>query len=888
MNNSFFKKIALILISVAMVSTAGLVACTPSDGGGDTPPPHTHIDTNNDYVCDGCGETLTGGTSDPTLENITGVSFANATYTYDGNIHTLLVSGNIPSGVDVSYQNNMATNAGEYTATATLSGEGYNPLTLTATLTINKATMSGITFGDESFEYDGNPKTLEIVGQPPQGSNITYTCEGNSGMTNTATDSGTYNITATITNPNYNTLTLTATLTINKATMSGISFGDESVEYDGNPKTLEIVGQPPQGSSITYTCEGNSGMTNTATDSGTYNITVTITNPNYHTLTLTAKMVIKGSDAERHILYSDGVLYFANALDKDYLYAYDGSEVSRISSDIPYNFTMIGDDIYFRSKSLFSSIKSISDGSLSSIAGESGEYLVSDGTNLYFVKNALTQSSSGIYKLTLNGSEEPTITLLSAGKAKYLQYYNGYLYFADGANGYKLSKMSTSGTARTLVVDEKISTLTLDNGYLFYTVDNLLGNYIASYKISNGATRKLTIDAGANLTLIGNKLYYVNVDLLTSSAFGDGIYYVNAYPTVDNSLPGTKLVGDDTYSSLTKISDDKVAYYRVSDQMLIIHNLSNNTMVEVLDGFEIPEYTPLSLGSKTLEYNGVLYYLDLYKDKCLYAYYPSTGTSVKISSNKVVDFSIIGDYLYINTVSWIVNNDMYRINLKTGGVAEKISTYDCNDICGDGTNVFFVEKNAGGFTTAIHVIKSDGTHDMMYSSGVNNLRYYDGYIYFENGNKLYKMPTTGYVQDEATLVFDGPKVNVFEISDGVVYFRETYGISRCLSKVNVDGSGYARWIMDVDPVEISNSGNKVYIYSDTISNAKAGLYVVNTNSNTATKIMERTVSGVTYYTKAITVIENDVYFVNYLLGGVGGDSHLYKINTDTKEITKIA
>ncbi|MBR7159866.1 MAG: DUF5050 domain-containing protein, partial [Clostridia bacterium] len=668
-----------------------------------------------------------------------------------------------------------------------------------------------------------------------------------------------------------------------------ITFGDESFEYDGNPKMLEIVGQPPQGSSITYTCEENSSMTNTATDSGTYNITVTITNPNYNTLTLTAKMVIKGSDAERHILYSDGVLYFANALDRDYLYAYDGSEVSRVSSDIPYNFTMIGDDIYFRSKSLFSSIKSISDGSLSSIAGESGEYLVSDGTNLYFVKNALTQASSGIYKLTLNGSEEPTITLLSAGKAKYLQYYNGYLYFADGANGYKLSKMSTSGTSRTLVVDEKISTLTLDNGYLFYTVDNLLGNYIASYKISNGATRKLTIDAGANLTLIGNKLYYVNVDLLTSSAFGDGIYYVNAYPTVDNSLPGTKLVGDDTYSSLTKISDNKVAYYRVSDQMLIIHNLSNNTIVEVLDGFEIPEYTPLSLGSKTLEYNGVLYYLDLYKDKCLYAYYPSTGTSVKISSNKVVDFSIIGDYLYINTVSWIVNNDMYRINLKTGGVAEKISTYDCNDICGDGTNVFFVEKNAGGFTTAIHIIKSDGTHDMMYSSGVNNLRYYEGYIYFENGNKLYKMPTTGYVKDQATLVFDGAKVNVFEISDGVVYFRETYGIgSKCLSKVGVDGTGYARWIMDVDPVEIAISGNKVYFYSDTISNAKAGLYVVNTNSNTATKIMERTVSGVTYYTTAITVIENDVYFVNYALAGVGGDSHLYKINIDTKVITKIA
>ena len=800
-----------------LICVSGVVACSPTpptgDGGGDTPPAHTHTDVNTDYICDDCGDALPGN---PDLEDITGVSFANATYTYDGATHTLLVSGNVPSGVNVSYQNNTATNAGEYNAKATLSGEGYNPLTLTAKLTINKATMSGITFADETFEYDGTPKTLEIVGQPPQGSTIKYTCAENSSITNTATDSGVYNITATITNPNYNTLTLTA------------------------------------------------------------------------------KMTIKGSDVERHLLYNDGVLYFANALDNDYLYSYDGSEVERLSGDIPYDFTVIGDDIYFRSKSLFSSVKSISNGSISSIAGESAEYLVSDGSNLYFVKNGLTQAGSGIYKIQLNGSNEPTISLLSQGKAKYLQYYNGYLYFADGANGYKLSKLSTSGTARTLVVDSKISTLTLDNGYLFYTVDNLLsGDYIASYKISSGTTRKLTMDAGANLTLIGNKLYYINIDLLTSNVFGDGIYYVNAYPTVDNSSPGTKLVGDDTYSSLTKISDNEVAYYRVSDQMLIIHNLSNNTMVEVLDGFEIPEYTPLSLGSKTLDYNGVLYYLDLYKDKCLYAYYPSTGTSVKISSNKVVDFSIIGDYLYINTVSWIVNNDMYRINLKTGGVAEKISTYDCNDICGDGTNVFFVEKNAGGVTTAIHVIKSDGTHDMMYSSGVNNLRYYDGYIYFEKSNKLYKMPTTGYVKDEATLVFDGAKVNAFEIKDGVVYFRETYGLlgsSKCLSKVKVDGTGYAKWITDVDPVEIHIGGDAVYFYSDTIDANKAGLYKVAFNASTATKIVGREIGGVTYYTTAITVIGNDVYFVNYngVTVGAISDSHLYKLNTITKEITKIA
>jgi hypothetical protein len=46
------------------------------------------------------------------------------------------VSGELPDGVTVSYQNNQGTQAGTYLATATLTGEGYETLTLQATLTI--------------------------------------------------------------------------------------------------------------------------------------------------------------------------------------------------------------------------------------------------------------------------------------------------------------------------------------------------------------------------------------------------------------------------------------------------------------------------------------------------------------------------------------------------------------------------------------------------------------------------------------------------------------------------------------------------------------------------------------------------------------------------------
>ena len=76
--------------------------------------------------------------------DMSGVSFEDATYTYDGGEKTLTVTGTLPEGVMVSYSANTLTNAGELEVTATFTGEdadNYNAIDpMTATLTIRKAT----------------------------------------------------------------------------------------------------------------------------------------------------------------------------------------------------------------------------------------------------------------------------------------------------------------------------------------------------------------------------------------------------------------------------------------------------------------------------------------------------------------------------------------------------------------------------------------------------------------------------------------------------------------------------------------------------------------------------------------------------------------------------
>ncbi|EFK57891.1 bacterial surface protein 26-residue PARCEL repeat (3 repeats) [Sphingobacterium spiritivorum ATCC 33861] len=68
------------------------------------------------------------------------ISLHDATFTYDGSRKSILISGDLPAGVTVTYTGNGQTNAGSYIVTADIDGgSNYNSFSLQATLKINKA-----------------------------------------------------------------------------------------------------------------------------------------------------------------------------------------------------------------------------------------------------------------------------------------------------------------------------------------------------------------------------------------------------------------------------------------------------------------------------------------------------------------------------------------------------------------------------------------------------------------------------------------------------------------------------------------------------------------------------------------------------------------------------
>ncbi|WP_439490878.1 MBG domain-containing protein, partial [Algoriphagus sp.] len=230
-----------------------------------------------------------------TSAGVSGITFEDASFVYDGTAKSLAITGTLPDGTSVAYTNNSRTDVGTQEVTATITGSNYNTLVLTADLTITPADVSEITFEDGGFVYDGSVKSLAITGTLPAGTSVAYT-------NNSRTEVGTQEVTATISGSNYNTLVLTADLTVTPADVSEITFEDGGFVYDGSVKSLAITGTLPAGTSVAYT-------NNSRTDVGTQEVTATISGSNFTTLVLTADLTVTPADVSG-ITFEDGSFVF--------------------------------------------------------------------------------------------------------------------------------------------------------------------------------------------------------------------------------------------------------------------------------------------------------------------------------------------------------------------------------------------------------------------------------------------------------------------------------------------------------------------------------------------------------------------------------------------------
>ncbi len=235
--------------------------------------------------------------------DMTGITFDGATVTYDGNTHPLAIKGNLPAGVNVSYENNSQTTAGAHEVVAHFTGDTKNHNAIPdkkATLTIEKADydMTGITFDGATVTYDGNPHPLAIKGNLPAGVHVTYD-------NNNQTTVGHHVVVAHFTGDTQNHNTIPdkqAILIIQQATVAGITFEDETFTYNGEVHSIFIKGDLPDGVNVRY--ENNGQI-----DAGEYQVKAIFdTGENYKPIAvMAAKLVIEKADYDMKGITFEGL-----------------------------------------------------------------------------------------------------------------------------------------------------------------------------------------------------------------------------------------------------------------------------------------------------------------------------------------------------------------------------------------------------------------------------------------------------------------------------------------------------------------------------------------------------------------------------------------------------
>ena len=181
--------------------------------------------------------------------------YSNLTATYDGKEHEALINGNIPDDISIVYSNNRLTNVGEITAKASfiVDENNYYPFAdVTCTIKIVKRFVEKPQASSKTYKYTGNELTYNI------NTSDYYTVENHIQI-----DAGEYKVVVKLTSPEnacwigdtieqleYDFIILKAKYDLD------ITFESNSFEYDGNPHSLKIEGNLPDGVSVLY--ENNS------------------------------------------------------------------------------------------------------------------------------------------------------------------------------------------------------------------------------------------------------------------------------------------------------------------------------------------------------------------------------------------------------------------------------------------------------------------------------------------------------------------------------------------------------------------------------------------------------------------------------------------------------
>ena len=511
------------------------------------------------------------------------------------------------------------TNAGTYTATATISDSRYSG-SQTATLTINKDTAV-VTIAATSHAHDGNAKSVTTSAVDSSGDAITVTINTTYAGSSTAPSAaGDYAVVSTISNDNYEG-TKSATLTIGK-----VALDVTAVTYNGAEQvpTLTLT---PSDLSHTITYDGGSDNPKNAAD---YAVVVTVNDSRYSetvngTFTINpATITVTAADASRG--YGDE--------NPDFSVSYSGFMASETASDLTTQATP-------SSAAAATSAVGTYDIEASGAAGGNYAFVYVDGTltvsraaltvtpddksKTYLDDNppltvsysgfknsenntalsiqptiataAVAGSSVGTYDITVSGADSPNYTIDQSAKGTLtVEKKDATVTIASTSQTYTGSGLEVSTTPSVSGLQVDVS-YTLDGAAVVSPTN--AGSYAVSAVINDSnysgtASGTLTIDkADASVTLGSLTPTYTGSVLGASATTAPAgltvdFTYSTADPTNAGTYTVTGTVNDANYkgsASSDAFVIGKAALTAVADDLTKVYGEANPSATITYSGF---------------------------------------------------------------------------------------------------------------------------------------------------------------------------------------------------------------------------------------------------------------------------------------------------------------
>ena len=454
----------------------------------------------------------------------------SVTATGTGLSYQWLFNGSVIGTSNSLTLNNVTTSqAGIYTVI--VNGAAGNPVTNSATLTVNKAAAT-VTLGSLNQTYTGTAEAATAT-TTPSGLAVSFTYNGSATV---PTNAGSYTVIGTINDANYQG-SATNTMVIAQASGS-ITLGSLSQTYTGlaGPATATTI---PTGLAVNFTYNGSATV---PTNAGSYTVIGTINNANYQG-SATGTMVIAQASGSITL----------GSLSQTYTGLAEPATATTIPSGLTVSFTYNGSATVPTNAGNYTVIGTINNANYQGSA-----------TGTMVIAQASGSITLGSLSQTYTGLAEPaTATTIPSGLTVSFTY-NGSATVPTNAGSYTVigtinDPNYQGGATNTLVINTATLTYTANVASMTYgsAVPGLSGSvsgFVGTDNQGNATTGTLTFTPAATSTS-GVGSYAINGTGLTAN---NGNYTFvqaagNATALTINALP-VNLTGTRAYDGTTAVA----------------------------------------------------------------------------------------------------------------------------------------------------------------------------------------------------------------------------------------------------------------------------------------------------------------------------------------------